>query len=223
MRRSVADSKGDMMTDTHDREHRLILQRIARRVMLERGLAPDFPAEALAELNEIHEPATRTEPSTRDLRDLLWCSIDNDNSRDLDQLTVAVDMPGGAAKILVAVTDVDALVKQRSAIDDHAQQNTTTVYTAAETFPMLPEKLSTNLTSLNDDSERLAVVIEMVLAGDGSLRSSDIYGAIVRNRAKLAYGSVAAWLEGNGTVPKELVRKVVSKRTFDCRTALPRK
>ena len=172
--------------------------------MTERGFLPDFSPEAIAELDGIHGPATRTEESTRDLRNLIWCSIDNDDSRDLDQLTVAEAMPNGAAKVLVAVADVDAVVRKQSALDEHAKQNTTSVYTVAETFPMLPEKLSTDLTSLNYESDRLAIVIEMVIAGDGSLQSSDIYGATVRNRAKLAYNSVAAWLEGNGPMPQEI-------------------
>jgi exoribonuclease-2 len=189
------------MTDTVDGQHRAILQRIAHRVMLERGLVPEFPPQALAELDGIHGPATGAEESVRDLRNLLWCSIDNDDSRDLDQLTVAEAMPDGAAKVLVAIADVDALVKKGSALDDHARQNTTSVYTVAEIFPMLPEKLSTNLTSLNYESDRLAIVIEMVLAGDGSLQSSDLYRATVRNRAKLAYNNVAGWLEGNGPIP----------------------
>ncbi len=191
-----------MMTNTDDRQHRSILQRIAHRVMLERGLVPDFPIQALAELDAVHGPATRTEESTRDLRNLLWCSIDNDDSRDLDQLTVAEALPAGAVKILVAIADVDAVVKKQSALDDHARQNTTSVYTVAETFPMLPEKLSTDLTSLNYESDRLAVIIEMVFAADGSLQGSDLYGATVRNRAKLAYNSVAGWLEGNGPMPQ---------------------
>jgi exoribonuclease-2 len=111
-------------------------------------------------------------------------------------------MPDGAAKVLVAIADVDAVVKKQSALDDHARQNTTSVYTVAETFPMLPEKLSTDITSLNFASDRLAIVIEMVLAGDGSLQSSDLYQATVRNRAKLAYNSVGGWLEGNGPMPQ---------------------
>ena len=138
----------------------------------------------------------------RDLTDLLWASIDNDDSRDLDQLTVAEAMPGEQVKIRVAVADVDALVKNGSAIDEHARHNTTSVYTAAEIFPMLPEKLSTDLTSLNLDEERLAVVVEMIVAADGSLMGSDIYRASVRNHAKLAYNSVAAWLDGNGALPE---------------------
>src|SRR5208283_1903510 len=92
--------------------------------------------------------------------------------------------------------------KKRSALDDHARQNTTSVYTVAEIFPMLPEKLSTDLTSLNFESDRLAIVIDMVFAGDGTPQSSDIYQATVRNRAKLAYNSVAAWLEGGGPMPQ---------------------
>ena len=172
--------------------------------MLARGLLPDFSAGALAELDGIHEPATRAQESTRDLRHLIWCSIDNDDSRDLDQLTVAEAMPDGATKILVAVADVDAVVKKQSALDDHARQNTTSVYTAAEIFLMLPEKLSTDLTSLNYESDRLAMVIEMVIASDGSLQGSDIYSAIVRNCAKLAYNSVADWLEGPGPMPQAI-------------------
>ena len=190
------------MTNTDNRQHRSLLKKIARRVMMERGFSPDFSPQALAELDGIHSPAKRADESTRDLRNLLWCSIDNDDSRDLDQLTVAEAMPNGAAKVLVAIADVDALVRKQSVLDDHARQNTTSVYTVAETFPMLPEKLSTDLTSLNYASDRLAIVIEMVLAGDGSLQSSDLYGATVRNRAKLAYNSVAAWLEGNGPMPQ---------------------
>lgn len=192
------------MTNTENRQHRSRLKNIARRVMMERGFFPDFSSQAITELDGIHGPATRTEEETRDLRNLLWCSIDNDDSRDLDQLTVAEVLPDAAVKVLVAIADVDAIVKKQSALDNHARQNTTSVYTVAETFPMLPEKLSTDLTSLNNDSDRLAVVIEMVLEKDGSLKNSNLYVATVRNHAKLAYNSVAAWLEGNGSMPQEI-------------------
>ena len=188
--------------DANTRQGRTILQRIARRAMTERGLLPDFSPQALAELDKILAPAASTEEPTRDLRNLLWCSIDNDDSLDLDQVTVAEVLPGGIVKILVAISDVDAIVRNGSAIDGHARQNTTSVYTAAAIFPMLPEKLSTNLTSLNHGTDRLAIVVEMEIAKDGSLQSSDIYGATVRNHAKLAYNSVAAWLEGNGPMPE---------------------
>ena len=193
-----------------DQQHRAILQSIAHRAMLERGLLPDFSAAALAELDRIQSPAGVSAesaggpPGMRDLRDLLWASIDNDDSRDLDQLTVAEAMPEDKVKIRVAVADVDALVKDGSAIDEHARHNTTSVYTAAKIFPMLPEKLSTDLTSLNFDEDRLAVVVEMVIAADGSLLGSDIYRALVHNHAKLAYNSVAAWLDEKGAVPEGL-------------------
>jgi exoribonuclease-2 len=169
--------------------------------MLQRGLLPDFSAEVLVELGKIQAPAAINVEQVHDLRGLLWASIDNDDSRDLDQLTVAEAMPEGKVKILVAVADVDALVHNGSAIDEHARHNTTSVYTAGMIFPMLPEKLSTDLTSLNFNEDRLAIVVEMVIGADGSLMDSDIYKARVRNHAKLAYNSIAAWLEGNGIVP----------------------
>ena len=183
------------------KQHRVILQQIAQRVMKARGLLPDFSAELLAELDRIQAPAPVTAGAARDLRDRLWCSIDNDDSMDLDQLTVAEAMPGDKVKLWVAVADVDALVKNGTAIDEHARHNTTSIYTAAEIFPMLPEKLSTNLTSLSFNEDRLAVVVEFVVEMDGSIQDAVIFKAQVRNRAKLAYNSVAAWLEGQGAVP----------------------
>jgi ribonuclease R len=188
--------------NAHDPHHRAILQSIAHRVMLELGLLSDFSAEALAELGMIQAPAAMDSESIRDRRDLLWSSIDNDDSLDLDQLTVAEAMPGGKVKLMVAVADVDSLVKEGSAIDEHACHNTTSVYTAAQIFPMLPEKLSTDLTSLNLNEERLALVVEIVIGASGTLLDSDIYRAHVRNHAKLAYNSVAVWLQGNGTEPE---------------------
>jgi exoribonuclease-2 len=181
-------------------KQRATLRRIARRAMLERGLLPDFSQDALAELSAIRAPAAG-DGGVRDLRSLPWASIDNDDSRDLDQLTVAEKLPGGFVRVLVAIADVDALVGKGSAIDGHARTNTTSVYTAGGIFPMLPERLSTDLTSLADREDRLAVVIEMTVAADGSLTASDVYRAAVRNCAKLAYNSVAAWLDGQGPRP----------------------
>jgi exoribonuclease-2 len=180
------------------------LQSIAHEAMLQRGLLPDFSPAVIAETNQIMQPAPASGAAIRDLRGLLWASIDNDDSLDLDQLSVAEPVPGGAVKILVAIADVDALVKKDCAIDGHASTNTTSVYTAAEIFPMLPEKLSTDLTSLAAGQERLAIVIEMVIAVDGTVASSDIYRAVVLNRAKLAYNGVAAWLEGTAPPPPKL-------------------
>ena len=169
--------------------------------MLERSLLPDFSAEVRAQTDAITGAASDDSHSVRDLRGLLWASIDNDDSLDLDQLSVAVPVAGGAQKILVAVADVDAIVKAGSAIDGHARANTTSVYTAAEIFPMLPEKLSTDLTSLAEGKERLAIVIEMSVNADGSVGDSDVYRAVVVNRAKLAYNGVAAWLDGTAPMP----------------------
>src|SRR5689334_18179308 len=187
--------------------HRSILQSIARRAMLERGLLPDFSVEARAELARLQTPIVTAEgpPETRDLREILWASIDNDDSRDLDQLTVAEAVSPDKVKILVAIADVDSSIKNGSAIDEHARHNTTSVYTAAEIFPMLPEKVSTDLTSLNFDQDRLSIVIEMVVGPDGALQESHIYRAWVHNHAKLAYNSVAAWLENKGTIPPAIV------------------
>jgi exoribonuclease-2 len=181
-----------------------LLKSIARRVMTERGLLPDFSAAVVAEVSALREGPPASGPAIRDLRDLLWASIDNDTSRDLDQLSVAEKMADGAVKVLVAIADVDAVVKRHSAIDEHAQTNTTSVYTAAAIFPMLPERLSTDLTSLGEDRERLAIVIEMVVAPDGTLKTSEIYRAAVRNHAKLAYNALAAWLDGSSPAPPKV-------------------
>ena len=183
---------------------RKILKDIARRAMVQRGLLPDFSQAALAEANALTRAATEGGPSVRDLRRLLWASIDNDDSRDLDQLSVAEPLPNGAVTIRVAIADVDASVPAGSAIDGHARTNTTSVYTAAEIFPMLPERLSTDLTSLGEREERLAVVVEMTIAGDGAVARSDVYRAVVVNQAKLAYRAVAAWLDGAAAAPERV-------------------
>jgi exoribonuclease-2 len=186
------------------KSHRTDLKKIARRAMIERGLLPDFSAEAIAELARIQTPATDRHSNMRDLTGLLWASIDNDDSRDLDQLTVAESRSDRSVKILVAIADVDALVTKNSALDDHAKHNTTSVYTAGDMFPMLPEKLSTDLTSLGEGQDRLAIVVEMVIAEDGAVLSSALFRALVRNHAKLAYNSVAAWLTGETPAPERV-------------------
>ena len=172
--------------------------------MLQRGFLPDFSDAVLHEIGNIHGPAAASEGNVRDLRHLLWCSIDNDDSRDLDQLSVAEALASGQVRVLVAIADVDALVAKDSAIDGHAATNTTSVYTASQTFPMLPEKISTNLTSLGEGEERLAIVIDMTVSGEGLVVASDIYRATVLNRAKLAYNSLAAWLEGTAPAPDKV-------------------
>jgi VacB/RNase II family 3'-5' exoribonuclease len=193
--------------DSYDQKHRQILKDIARRVMLERGLLPDFSPEILAEVERLKSsPTNQAGLPTRDLRNLRWCSIDNDDSEDLDQLTVAEALPGGQVRVLVAIADVDVLVTKGSAVDGHALHNTTSIYTAAEIFPMLPEKLSTDLTSLDPGVDRLAIVIEMIVAKDGSLQDAGISSALVHNQAKLAYNSVAAWLTGECPMPAEIAK-----------------
>lgn len=167
---------------------------IAHLAMIERGFIPEFPPPVLKELSSIQSPAPQD--SARDMRSLLWISIDNDDSRDLDQLTFAEKN-----KIYIAVADVDALVKSRSAINGYAAHNTTSVYTPAIIFPMLPPKLSTDLTSLNENTDRKAMVIEVDIGDDGSFNLSDIYPAYVRNHAKLAYNAVSSWLEEKAPFP----------------------
>ena len=174
------------------------LRTIAIAAMRARGLDPDFPPDAMAAVAALHAAPSATEAPTRDLRSLLWCSIDNDDSRDLDQLSVAEPAANGDVKIRVAIADVDAAAGKGSPVDRHAALNTTSVYTPAVIFPMLPEKLSTDLTSLNEHQDRLAIVTEFVVSADGSLKTSDVYGALVRNQAKLAYNAVDAWLTGAG-------------------------
>jgi len=187
--------------DQSVRRHRHDLRAIARRAMIDRGLLPDFSPAVVAETAGPAEPVVGRDSSIRDLRGLLWVSIDNDDSRDLDQLSFAESAGAGATRLLVAIADVDSLVTKGSAIDEHAAHNTTSVYTAAEIFPMLPLKLSTDRTSLAEDEERRAIVVEMLVREDGSVAESDVYRATVLNRAKLAYDSVAAWLEGHGSPP----------------------
>ncbi len=196
------------MKPTPGHHNRHDLEAIAERVMRDRGLLPDFSPEAQAEARRLAAgpriaPGTAPDdgPPVRDQADLLWLSIDNDDTRDMDQLSVAEAGKDGAIRIRVAIADVSASVPPGSAIDEHAHHNTTSVYTAARTFPMLPLELSTDVTSLVQDQDRLAMVVDMQVLPDGSVGSSELYRARVRNRAKLAYHSVGAWLEGQGPLP----------------------
>ena len=175
---------------------------LARDAMLARGLEPEFPAAAVDQAARLM--AAAFDAGMEDQRQLPWCSIDNDDSRDLDQLTVAEAAPNGGTTIQVAVADVDALVCKGSPLDEHAGRNTTSVYTPARIFPMLPERLSTDLTSLNPDHDRAALIISFTVERDGTTRSGAVSRALVRNHAKLAYDDVAAWLEGAGPIPWEV-------------------
>jgi VacB/RNase II family 3'-5' exoribonuclease len=182
------------------------LRAAARQIMLENGFEPEFPGAAQQQLSQLaaNPPRVAPDAQTRDLRQLLWSSIDNDTSRDLDQIEVAESLPGGGTKVLVGIADVDAYVPRDSAIDQHAAKETTTVYTGIENFPMLPEQLSTGTTSLLEKADKLSIVIEFVVGTDGCLQSSDAYRAIVRNQAQLTYNAVGAWLEKQSPAPEKV-------------------
>ncbi|MEO8378430.1 MAG: RNB domain-containing ribonuclease [Acidobacteriota bacterium] len=189
-----------------NRKHETLLDEIAQQAMADQGLLPAFEPAVQRQLDGIDAPARDDDAQVRDLRDLPWCSIDNDDSRDLDQLTWAEDRGDGDTRILIAVADVDALVRKGTPIDAHARTNTTSVYTAAKVFPMLPEKLSTDLTSLNEGEDRLAMVIDITIHEDGSVAQESVYRALVHNKAKLAYDRVAAWLDGKDEEPEKVSR-----------------
>jgi VacB/RNase II family 3'-5' exoribonuclease len=180
------------------------LQSIARAAMRQRGLEPEFSPAALAEVDRLGAAPSSVSADVRDMRNLLWCSIDNEDSRDLDQLTVAEPGPAGQTTIRIAVADVSAVVARDSAIDKHARQNTTSVYTEAEIFPMLPLRLSTDLTSLNFREDRLAVIVEAMVDATGSVSGGSVYRAVVRNRAKLNYNEIGAWLDSTIALPDDV-------------------
>ena len=176
-----------------------LLDTVARQALRDSGFAPELDAAATAELEHL-KPASLS-ADVKDLRSLSWSSIDNTESRDLDQVEVAEQLPDGAIRIRLGIADVDALVPKGSALDRHAYTNATSVYTGVRVYPMLPEQLSTDLTSLNEGEERVALVIDLVIETDGSPRSHEVYRALIVNRAKLAYDSLGAWLEGRGPAP----------------------
>lgn len=194
------------MTDIKNDGNRFLLKAIARRVMVERGMTVDFPKEVADELAGLREMNGMPDKNIKDMTDMLWCSIDNDDSEDLDQLTVAEAAGGGRIKVYVAIADVDSTAAKMSAIDRHAALNTLSVYTPAEIFPMLPEKLSTDITSLKYNADRASIVIEMTVDNEGDVLDCGVYTAYVKNKAKLAYNSVAAWLDNAGPVPDALSR-----------------
>ena len=179
------------------------LRAAAHQEMLAHGFQPDFPTAVDQQVKDLQARKAEIAPDARDLRSMLWSSIDNDTSRDLDQAEAAERVSGGI-RVLIAVADVDTDVPADSPIDRHAAQQTTSVYTGVETFPMLPMELSTDLTSLNESADRLAIVVEMVVAADGSISSPAIYRALVRNQAQLTYNGVGPWLEGTAAPPPKV-------------------
>jgi VacB/RNase II family 3'-5' exoribonuclease len=182
------------------------LRAIAEQVVRARGFDPRFPPETQQQVSQIqqHPPAVAAGGDVRDLRNLLWSSIDNDDSKDLDQIEVAERVSDTQTKILVGIADVDAFVAKKSPIDSHAAREATTVYTGVRVFPMLPEQLSTGITSLLEGSDKLCVVTEFIVDKDGLIQSSDIYRAVARNKAQLTYSAVGSWLEGRSTADSKV-------------------
>jgi VacB/RNase II family 3'-5' exoribonuclease len=192
------------MNDTPVRQ--IDLQAVAKQIMLDNGFEPDFPPHVQQELEELktHLPQVAPSANIRDLRNLLWSSIDNDTSRDLDQAEVAELLPNGENKVLVGIADVDSFVPKGTAIDEHASRETTTVYTGVRNFSMLPEQLSTGSSSLLESEDKLSIVIEFVVGSDGSVHSSSVYRAIIRNKAQLTYHAVGDWLENSSRAPDKV-------------------
>ena len=173
--------------------------------MIEHGFQPDFPEGAAAELAAIQaHPQLPDAPGAQDLRNLLWSSIDNDTSKDLDQIEWAGQLPDGRIRVLIGVADVDARISVGSVLDGHARSETTSVYTGVKVFPMLPVELSEGATSLNENQDRVAIVIEYSIDAQGEASDGKAYRALVRNRAQLAYNAVGAWLEGHGPAPAKV-------------------
>ena len=173
--------------------------------MIEHGFQPDFPNGTQAELSAIQaQPDLPAAPGAQDLRNLLWSSIDNDTSKDLDQIEWAEQLTDGRIRVLIGVADVDVRVKEGTVIDGHARSETTSVYTGIEVFPMLPSELSEGITSLNENQDRVALVVEYCIDKAGVASDGKACRALVRNRAQLAYNSVGAWLEGKGPAPAKV-------------------
>src|SRR2546423_10820709 len=175
------------------------LDAVARQALKDNGFMPEVDDAMRRELSALKPAAV--EPEIRNLRDLLWSSIDNAESKDLDQLELAEELADGGIRLRVGIADVDALVPKASALDRHAAANATSVYTGIAVYPMLPREISENRTSLLEGADRLVVVVELELAKDGTVRSHDVYHAMARNQAKLDYDRVGAWLEGRAPVP----------------------
>ena len=190
------------MTKSGFQHNSVDLLAIAHQTMVDNGFLPDFSGEVEQDAKKLENKSLPTPAQTvRDLRSLLWSSIDNRESRDLDQVEFAESLDGGKTRLLIGIADVDAYVSEGSAIDGRAAENGTSVYTGVKTYPMLPEELSTDLTSLNPEQDRLALVTDLVVAHDGTVKSTDIYRALINNHAKLSYESVGTWLDGKSNVP----------------------
>ena len=208
------DEKTDASTRLEDylrqnpnmhKQHLPDLDERARQAMLDNGFEPDFPMGVEEQIRKLEsEPPASSDSDIRDLRELLWSSIDNKSSKDLDQVEYAEELPNGDIRLLVGIADVDELVAQGSAIDKHADVNTVTVYTESEIFPVLPEELSADLTSLREGEDRRAIIVELVVKENGDVPGNNVFRALIRNQAKLAYDDLGAWLDANTDEPQKI-------------------
>jgi len=202
----------------------LDLQATAKQIMQEHGFQPDFPPQVSEQLVSLKEQTKNpVGGNVRDLRNLLWSSIDNDTSRDLDQIEVAGHETNGDVKVMIGIADVDAYVAKQTPIDDHAERETTTVYTGVRNFPMLPEELSTGVSSLLEGQDRACIVIEFVVDPEGNLKGSNVYRALVRNKAQLQYNSVGAWLEGTALAPPKVAASTELQQQLKLQDAVAQK
>jgi len=174
--------------------------------MLEAGFAPDVPDDVLREVRALSDErlTVTADRATRDLRSLLWSSIDNIESRDLDQVEFTEREANGDIRVMIGIADVDAFVPEGSATDRYAAKNTTSVYTGIETYSMLPEALSMDITSLLEGVDRRAIIIDFSVSSEGAVNSNGMYQALIRNHAKLDYESVGRWLEGSAPMPERV-------------------
>src|SRR6266550_9175018 len=194
------------MTRNHFVSGTFDLAAIAHQAMVDNGFEPDIPRSVLDELQSLPTKPGALDSSMQELRSLVWSSIDDRKSRDLDQVEYAEKLANGDIRVLVGIADVDASVRKGSAIDEHAAANCTSVYTGVKMFPMLPEELSTDQTSLIEGADRSSIVTEMIVGADGTVKSTEVFRALLHNYAKLSYEAVGPWLDDKGPMPPEIER-----------------
>lgn len=209
----IVMSHGHAESSGHASHGQFDMHAAVRRVLLAAGFEPELNAPAKQQLDSLTAPAA-VRSGIKDMRDKPWSSIDNTESRDLDQVEISEQLPDGTVRLTVGIADVDALVPKGSPLDVHASANCTSVYTGVDVFPMLPEKLSTGLTSLNEGEDRVAIAIETVVNAQGDVVSYDVYRAVLRNTAKLAYEEVGAWL-GGGSPPAKVAKNAALQKQLE--------
>ncbi|MFA4850116.1 MAG: RNB domain-containing ribonuclease [Methanoregula sp.] len=181
------------------------LKAISFFAMQKYGFKPEFPKAVIREVNAIHPDTSEAiGKNEMDLRSLLWSSIDNYDSEDLDQMEYCERGPDHEIKVKIAIADVDHYVPKHSQADQYAAYNGSSVYTGIVTYPMLPDRLSKGISSLLPGQDCRAVIIEYTVLANGSVRHGNLYRAIVANKAKLIYEEVGDWLEGSGPIPQKV-------------------